>query len=233
MDNIYISRVNWDKIINYAQSAYDEWKTEIGGMAIVFQDKDDDWVIDDPVILKQKVSGGNTHLDAEALAQYYTKTAYEHRDKKNLQFLWWHSHHTMGAFWSGTDLATIDEFNKGDMSMSLVVNLKEEYKFRVNVWHPIEVYKDVEINIEGRDERKVPKSITREVKALCEEDKPIMSAASYSYRNGWGKYNGQTSLFKVKKDEVIDIDNVVKSKDEALFNFDPRAYLDVKINSMI
>ena len=70
---ISISKKNWDKIIDYAKAAYNKFSAEIGGMAVCYKDKDDDWIIDDPIILKQEVSGGNCVLDKEELAKYYTK----------------------------------------------------------------------------------------------------------------------------------------------------------------
>ena len=63
----YISKKDYDTIINYAQAAYDTMKAEIGGMAICYQDKDGDWIVTDPVILKQDVTGSTCDLDKEEL----------------------------------------------------------------------------------------------------------------------------------------------------------------------
>jgi len=161
----YISQKDWDKIINYAKAAYGELKTEIGGMSICYKDKDGDWVVTDPVILKQQVTGGTCDLDKEALADYYCHAAKKHA-KKQFRFCWWHSHHTMGVFWSSTDLKGIQEYSDGDLSFALVVNLKEESKFRVSVWKPVVAYQDVELQIMGT-EKNVPKKILAEVKELC------------------------------------------------------------------
>ena len=162
----YIEGKAWDKVINYARSAYGQFKAEIGGMMVVIKDQDGDWELKDPVIMKQEVTAGNTHLDKDELAKYYTKAAMKYA-KYEFRFCWWHSHHTMGAFWSGTDTNTIDEFSDGDFSFALVVNLKEEYKFRVSVWKPIEAHEDVELNILTK-EKKVPKKIEDEVKEMCQ-----------------------------------------------------------------
>jgi len=142
----YVSEKNWNKIIGYSEEAYNTMKSEIGGMSIMVEDEDGDWELIRPVILKQEVSGGNTHLDKDALAEYYTM-ACKKAGKRNFRFCWWHSHHTMAAFWSGTDLKAIDEFDEGDFSFALVVNLKEEYKFRVSVWKPFEVHEDQTLEI--------------------------------------------------------------------------------------
>ena len=168
MSDFYIEKKDWDKVISYAQAAWDEHKSEIGGMMVVVKDEDNDWSVQDPVIMKQRISAGNTHLDKEELAKYYTKAAIKYKDNE-FRFCWWHSHHTMGAFWSGTDTNTIDEYSDGDFSFALVVNLKEEYKFRVSVWKPIETHEDVDLTIIG-GERKVSKAIINEVNKLCNKE---------------------------------------------------------------
>ena len=144
IDNMfYMSQKNWDTIQDYSRTAYDTEKSEIGGMLVAIQDEDKDWELKEPVILKQTISASNCVLDKEELALYYTKVGTKYK-KKNFRFVWWHSHHTMKAFWSATDLKAIDEYKDGDFSFSLVVNLDQEYKFRVSIWKPFEMHEDVE-----------------------------------------------------------------------------------------
>tara|TARA_Y100001938_G_scaffold107963_1_gene147510 strand:- start:504 stop:1457 length:954 start_codon:yes stop_codon:yes gene_type:complete len=166
---ILIHKESWDKIINYSKAAYVTEKAEIGGMAVVTQDKDGDWTIENPVILKQEIAGTTCDLDKEELATYYTQMAMKYKDQK-FRFCWWHSHHTMDAFWSGTDLSSIDEYGEGesDVSFALVVNLKEEYKCRVSVWKPVVVHMDVDVKIlDDTPEIEIPLEIVTEVKAKC------------------------------------------------------------------
>ena len=184
----YITQKNWDKILGYAEEAYSTEKSEIGGMSVMVEDKDGDWILEDPVILKQEISAGNTVLEKEALAIYYTKQA-KKMGKKNFRFCWWHSHHTMSAFWSGTDKIAIDEFDEGDFSFALVVNLKGEYKFRVSMWKPFEVHEDVDLEISGTASR-CTKKMKKEVEDLC--SKPSHSYTSWKkdsgYSYSYGKY---------------------------------------------
>ena len=211
MPEFYIEKKDWDKVISYAQAAWDEHNSEIGGMMVVVKDEDDDWQIQDPVIMKQRISAGNTHLDKEELAKYYTKAAIKYKDNE-FRFCWWHSHHTMGAFWSGTDTDTIDEYSDGDFSFALVVNLKEEYKFRVSVWKPIETHEDVELVILN-DERKVSKSIINEVNKLCEKESYAISKGIVKPSN----YNNlhQTTLWNqnkiIRPDEDKDYNKVLSA----------------------
>jgi len=198
---IYISQQSWNKIINYAQAAYDWDKSEIGGMAVCVEDDDGDWTIQKPIILKQEISSGNCVLDKEELAKYYTKVDMDKSLKgQNYRFLWWHSHHTMAAFWSSTDLTAIQEFNEGDFSFALVVNLKQEYKLRVSVWQPTEIHKDVDLKILNPKQKTVPSKIMEDVKSLCNKEKDV--APLVSYNNNWRQTNiwGHVTKSSVERD---------------------------------
>jgi len=188
-NEFYIEQKDWDRLQNYARSAYNTYKAEIGGMCVAVQDKDGDWKLKDPVILKQEISTGNCILDKDALALYYTKTGAKMK-KKTFRFVWWHSHHTMRAFWSATDLKAIEEYSDGDFSFSLVINLDEEYKFRVSIWKPIEMHDDIEISILNPTDKKVPKRIQDEVEDMCSEITSTAYSYNYkSYKNGYTKYS--------------------------------------------
>ena len=78
----YIKQKVWDKILGYAEEAYDEHKSEIGGMSVMVEDSDGDWELQDVVILKQEITSGNTILEKDALAEYYTKKAMKMGKKK-------------------------------------------------------------------------------------------------------------------------------------------------------
>ncbi|QDP47219.1 MAG: hypothetical protein GOVbin655_53 [Prokaryotic dsDNA virus sp.] len=190
MNNYYIKREVWDKIIAYADIAHDEWGAEIGGMALMIKDNNDDWHVHRPKILKQEVSAANTSLDKDELAKYYTKeAAYMMKELPNneYRFLWWHSHHTMAAFWSGTDHKAIEEFNDGDISFALVVNLKQEYKFRVSVWKPVTLAENVELTIV--DQEKKNPELVKEVKELCNKETIVTTTNNHWLRNGGSVIN--------------------------------------------
>ncbi len=224
MNEVMIEQKDFDKIISYAQCAYDDYKSEIGGMAVCVE-VDGEWFIQEPVILKQEISGGNCELDKTALANYYTEYGMKYK-KHNFRFLWWHSHHTMGAFWSSTDLEAIDEFKEGDLSFALVVNLKREYVMRVSVWKPVEIHKDVTLEIVDTE---VAKEITKEVEKLCtKETAVVVGQMNRTRRSGWG-YNSnlhsysQYDLFnnetKENKHNVTIINKINDAIDDAMTEF--------------
>jgi len=116
----------WNKILAYARTCYEMMQMEIGGMAVILK-KEEGWVIEDPVILEQEVSSTICHLDKEELANWYSSMAEKYKEYlgDNLKYLWWHSHHEMGASMSHTDWDTI---RKANASISLVVNNKGDYE---------------------------------------------------------------------------------------------------------
>ena len=206
-NNIFFMSINdWNKIISYAQSSYNQFKAEIGGQLTVIED-DGVFKLLDPVILKQDVSSGNCEMEAEALAIYYHKLYEKYGDK--VRHCWWHSHHTMDAFWSGTDNSTIMEQKTNDFSLSLVVNLKREYKLRLQFFHPIEQEVDVTLNLIGE---KVSEDVDAEVKELCSN--AVQTITHYGYNgkqsNLWTKqdkkevdhYNHSFGLWDEYDDEV-------------------------------
>jgi hypothetical protein len=190
---VYITKKDWDKIINYSKFASDKWGTEIGGMAVTIQDNDGDWIIQDPTIIKQEVSAALCELDKTELAAYYSKMAIKYK-KKDMRFCWWHSHAKMGAFWSGTDTNTIDEYEDGDLSFALVVNVNEEYKCRVSVWKPFTMHKDVDLIITNQKYEKytIPKAIQRECAEMCTQPERTWYNSGKTYNGGvqqklWGE----------------------------------------------
>jgi len=193
----YISRDDWNKVIAYAESSYHQMKAEIGGQMVVVEDEDGDFIIKNPVILKQEVSGGNCEMEAEALALHYSKMVGEHGD--NVRHCWWHSHHTMAAFWSGTDNATIMASKSHDFTVSLVVNLKQEYKLRVQFFYPFEHEENVNLNfLEDIDEVRDEK-LDAEVKELC--SKTVAVITTYNNKTKTYTTGNQTGLW-TKQDQT-------------------------------
>jgi len=225
MDNkdtrFWIHPDDFNKVIAYAQSAHTQFKSEIGGQLIVIQDKEGDYILKDPVILKQEVSAGECTLDATELSKYYSKHG------RGAKHCWWHSHHTMAAFWSGTDNNTILKSTTNDFSISLVVNLKREYKLRIQLFKPFLHEENVTLNF-LTVETENQKEIDTEVKKLCTKPAPVITSGwehnkhishipcntypqrSLDFNNGAFDYKGQAKsnitdvLPYGKKLEILD-----------------------------
>ena len=194
----FISKTDWNKVIAYAESAYHQFKSEIGGQLVVIEDKEGDFILKEPVILKQQISSGNCEMEEEALAVHYSKMVGKYGDK--VRHCWWHSHHTMGAFWSGTDDSTILENRVQDFSISLVVNLKQEYKLRIQFFYPFKHEENVELNfLEEESERN--EKLDTEVKQLC--DKFVTTVTNAHHLNGTVYTNGQQGFWGIDDDDEV------------------------------
>ena len=188
-DMFYITEENWYKLQAWAKLAYDKDKNEISGLMTAIPQEDGRFELKDVEILKQENTGTNTDIEGQSVTDYKMKYAMKYKDK-NMKYVWWHSHHTMGAFWSGTDENEIDAWENESFSLALVVNLKEEYKFRVSLWKanglPIKEHYDTELTIE-REQPKViiTKDMEKQYEELC-SDKKFTAAWS---RNTHTNYN--------------------------------------------
>ena len=199
--NFIISEKAWNTMQHYAGIAYDKDKNEVSGMACVKRVKHpvsgkEVWEIFEPVILEQENTGTTTELDGDALRDYYVKSATKHGD---VRYCWWHSHHTMGAFWSGTDLNEIKAWKNDSWSLALVINLYQEYLLNVSTWEPIEHTEDVPLEI-IRNIGKPTKKQIADYDELCSKPTPTVVNKgnwhnySHSQVNMWNKSFQQEPL---------------------------------------
>ena len=220
---INIDRSDWQIILSYAISAHKQFNTEIGGMAVCLRDETGKWTITDPVILKQTVSSSKCDLDEEKLTEYYANAAYEYGDwiPNDLIFVWFHSHGSMGAFWSGTDDNTIEKSSKTGNSISLVVNIKGEYKLRLCTNNVFKMDID-NCNLNITDQLTNMEFIDKEVKKLCTKNTYNYNNYNYNYYN-----NKKSKQSKLLLPSNTKCDNKVfynKDDDDDEYNpYDPLA----------
>lgn len=157
---------------------------EVSGLGIVRVEGERLYV--PKILLIEQVSGGvDTLLDGSAIAslQYEMTQGGEEEDAANM-LLWWHSHNTMPAFFSGTDFATIERLAGEPFLLSLVVNCKREYQARVDTWKPFRmtapaiVRPDLRVTVEEAERFKE------------DFDKKFRKKGSYTYVHGKG-YQGE------------------------------------------
>jgi len=199
-----IQEKSWNTMQQYAQIAYEKDKNEISGLIpykLVEHPVSKDMVYElfDPVILKQENTGTTTELDGEAIRDYQIKAGMKYGT--DIKFCWWHSHHTMGAFWSGTDQNEINAWENDSWSLALVVNLFQEYKLNVSVWQPIQYSEDVSLEI-IRPVPKITKKQLKEYEELCSNKVSVVSTYS-----GWKKGN-QVALWQQKTVDEYGINNL-------------------------
>ena len=201
MITLSISSKNFDKMISYAQLAYKEYGSEISGMLPVIK-KDNKLVMCEPEILKQDCTPGTTDLDKDALSVYFNEktTEYINLVPNNIIYCWWHSHHNMDAFWSGTDTSTINGFAQNGSIFAIVVNNKAEYKITYAEKRKVAgvesiVHSKVELEIENNNEDALLKEIKEKV----------------SVERGASKYKGLASF--VPRSQVL-----ADARQQSVFN---------------
>ena len=210
-DTFYIHETDWNKLQAWATLAHQEDKNEISGLMTAIPQKDGRFKLNDVEILKQQNSASNTELYKDAVTAYMSKYAMKYNNN-NIKFVWWHSHHTMGAFWSGTDENEINAWKNKSFSLALVINLREEYVFRVSVWNvgglEVEEHFDTTLTIE----REVPKiSITKDMKKqykeLCSERATVWNGHYINKGHQTNIWLNQNVVNRDNKEEALVIES--------------------------
>tara|TARA_R110002020_G_scaffold212480_1_gene419075 strand:+ start:4833 stop:5771 length:939 start_codon:yes stop_codon:yes gene_type:complete len=202
-----IRQKDWLTLQAWAKLAHDKDGNEISGMLCVLEIKPKVYILTNPEILQQENTGHTTKLDADACAEYYTKYGVRYDSKKvrigkesftlqsDIRYCWWHSHHTMSAFWSSTDENEIEQWQNSSWSLALVINLAEEYQFRINVWEPIVAHADVRLQIIRDSKVKITKEMEEQYEELCSNP----TKANHSWNDDVLSYNNSYNVGKVNQ----------------------------------
>lgn len=216
----YITEKDWYRLQAWATLAYEEDKNEISGLMTAVPQEDGRIKVGDVEILKQENTGTNTELDGDAVSEYMMKYGMKYNNPE-MKFVWWHSHHTMGAFWSGTDIKEIEAWENNSYSLALVINLKEEYLFRVSFWKtnglPIEQHIDTTLTIERKQPNiHILDSMKKQYKELCSS--PVVH--TLGARRAGISWNGHGQMFQnnlwQQNEKDIEIENAYVSTLEEL-----------------
>lgn len=134
----------------------DKTEDEIGWLGFVDNSKENVYVIEDVILLKQQVHSATTEIDAGAIAELASELlkTEEGRAKYNKLRMWGHSHVNMTPTPSYQDNSQMDDFENGDYFIRLIGNKKGEwnvclYNYKANVlWKELklEIYTEVEID---------------------------------------------------------------------------------------
>ena len=170
-DVFYINEKDWYKLQAWATLAHKEDENEISGLMTAIPQEDGRFKLGDVQILKQENTSHNTELNSNSVTEYTMKYGIKYANP-DMKFVWWHSHHTMAAFWSGTDEKEINAWKNSSFSLALVINLREEYKFRVSVWKanglPMEQHYDTHLTIERKEPKiNITDIMKQNYKELC------------------------------------------------------------------
>lgn len=136
----------------------DNSQDEIGWLGFV-RKEDNNYIIEDVFLMKQKVHAATTEIDAEGLANLAVELmkTEEGREKYNKLRLWGHSHVNMGTGASSQDDKQMEDFATADYFIRLIGNKKGEwnvclYDYEHNVlWSELPLYYHMDITISDEE----------------------------------------------------------------------------------
>lgn len=113
-----------DKIMYWVRNS----EIEVSGLGKVVLDKETQtFKVVSAMLLPQRGTGTTTQIEAKDVA----KAMFETKDDEGVLAFWWHSHVRMQAFWSGTDVATIEDTAQGGLCVATVFNHQGDSKTSV------------------------------------------------------------------------------------------------------
>lgn len=131
--------------------------------------------ITDVYLFKQICTGSTTDLDVSALSDALEEVIKDGKDPGSFK-LWWHSHHDMGTFWSEKDETTIRTFGPDNWMVSVVGNVKGEYRARIDFFKPIRYsFDELELRVAFQPEASLLRRIRSEMAAKVKFIKPKAS----------------------------------------------------------
>lgn len=156
---LYIDPIVFKRIHYYAQAA----EGEVSGLGTVVKDEKGRMVVNRVYLLEQESSGADTELNSEAISKLMTDMIGKNEDPAQLKF-WWHSHASMGVFWSGTDDTCAETLSR-EFAFSLVVNKAGEKRCRLDLYNPFRVTFDgVKVEEISQEDNDLKKECELEVK---------------------------------------------------------------------
>lgn len=170
-------------------------ENEIGGLMEVEKNKDG-CIIKDIILLEQKASGGDFHLDNEAVDKFTEKLMFEAPEKMEKICGWWHKHPC--ANWSMHDDTTFNDLRKyfknfvlGVVMLDVNTTQTKKYKSLVR----LEVGKSQYLQYNNLMLRTIPSTTPLDkpkLKLECEKEvkKLVKKDTTTVYYDGGGCYYG-------------------------------------------
>ena len=185
---------------------------EISGLGhVTFDPFTDSFLIDDLALLEQTNGGANTVMSGAGLSKFMLELDKSGGNPAEWR-LWWHSHVDFQAFWSGTDIATINDFDteqvEANWFLSIVGNKKREFKTRLDVFQPFRYTFD-DLSVEEVPDEEVEKIVDAEMAAKIIVPPAVVKPVFQGDRKN--KNNGKAVAFKT---EVAGDDDIVEDLKE-------------------
>ena len=128
--------------IYYQMMAYTKLlDDEINGIGMVEKVDRATFRVTELFLLDQTVSKAACTIEPDAIVKLMMQLEKDGKNPSMLRF-WWHSHNTMGAFWSATDENTGKMFGGSEYLISLVSTHSGDMRAKINLYAPVELFVD-------------------------------------------------------------------------------------------
>jgi hypothetical protein len=191
-------------------------KVEVGGMGYAFKQDDGSLLWRDAFLIPQEVSSSEVDFEKTGGDQRAIERAVEDGVLDDPRFVWvsWHSHHTMKAFWSGTDDSRIAAMSKVGITrmLSFVGTHSGEYEMRFDLFgveeHDVRVGQvtigSVRFEAEAaREPSDFEKSIAAEIEENVTEKKFWTGTPTYTN----GKRDKDDGSYETKSSKKSSLEN--------------------------
>ena len=134
----------------------------------------------DVKIFPQTVSFAHTSLDQGAMAKFLHE-AIRRKEKVQDYRVWWHSHASMEAFFSGTDTNTIESSFDMPYLVSIVGNHELRFAARVDIFKPLRLgVSGLRLYLTGEEVDIDENEIKREIREKVKQNKSYLTS-KYGY----------------------------------------------------
>lgn len=118
-----------------------------GMMDVEYNQEDNTFVVTADYLIKQEAHSAEVDMTADDLSDLMLERVMA--GSVQMPRLWWHSHGSMQAFFSGTDDSTIENFKNDSFLVALVVNKAKDMKAVVKLFKPFEyIIEDIAIDVD-------------------------------------------------------------------------------------
>jgi len=195
---IYISKELENKL-DYLTKNYSQ---EIAGF-LIGEIKDGSIILEDLLIYEQEVGGASVDCQGKSLI----KLRKEYKDKCLKIIGHFHSHNTMGAFWSETDENFIKEFSEPrEISVFIVGSKNSRHLVRIELKKPFKMsLNSVEYEVIEEPNKELENFLKKEIKNKVTEK----TLTYYDYSDNWSEKEnsrknktGYKSLFDYDEDYI-------------------------------
>lgn len=199
------------------------YKQEIGAF-IIGKVTENEIIVNDLIFPKQDVDSGIVEIagkDLVALRQEYGDICINIIGE-------WHSHNTMGCFWSGTDDKLIEQYSQSKEVSIFIVSSRNDNLIRVELTKPFKISidkLDYEVLINEND------NLSKELESIIKEKVREKPAVVYQYENKSNKqktipqFDGEIKYFhKFNSVKINDVSLFILESLESDFQFKKYRY---------